>query len=452
MKHPSRRPRGKTLLAFAGFVLLVLVVINVTGWALWHFTSDLLTDLLDRHLTAIATLVSHELEGDLLVRLRHGDEKTDTFLKLRQGLGGHRTHFRLADLYVFDSENRVLVGAVNQEAIGTPNLALLLDADEILDAWMGKTTISPVIERAGQMLKTSYAPIRDRLGRVVAILGVETDVQFFDTLSLLRNGLVGATGLALVAIGGLALGFRRLLRDLLLAEEKNQETERLALVGRLSAQICHEIRNPLSIIGSSAEFVVRHLERLGASDEKVTELVGYVVSEVDRLDAIVTRFLEVARPVNVERRPERLEELVKPMASFVAAELEKAGIEFKTDLDDAAVTVMIDHAGMRQVLLNGLVNARDAMSDCPRKQLLLAVKRVARDRVSIRIEDTGPGVTADILKEVFEPFVTTKPSGTGLGLFVAKRIIEEHDGEIRLENLETGGARLAIELPVHETG
>ncbi|MBI2942707.1 MAG: hypothetical protein HYY25_00770 [Candidatus Wallbacteria bacterium] len=452
MKHPARSPRGKTLLAFASFVLLVVVVVNLTGWALWQFTSDLLTESLDRHLTAIAGLVSRELEGDILVHLKPGDEKTSTYLRLRHELSALRTSFHLADLFVFDSENRVLVSSGGDEPIGTPNPALQLDADEILDAWMGKPAISPVIARGGQMLKTGYAPVHDRARRIVAVLGVETDVRFFDTLSLLRNGLVLATALALVAIGGLALVFRRLLRELLLAEEKNQETERLALVGHLSAQICHEIRNPLSIISSSAEFLVRRIDKLGTPDDKVRELVGYVISEIERLDGIVTRFLEVARPIQVELAPRKLGELLGPLFEFVGPELDKAGIRLEAPQVAADVVVRMDIACMRQVLLNAVLNARDAMIDSPRRQLTLSVVRDRPDRVVIQLDDTGTGLPDEILGEAFAPFVTTKPAGTGLGLFVAKRIVDQHDGEIRIENLSDGGARFVVELPVDQRG
>ncbi len=449
MEQPTQRPHGKTLLAFALFVLLVVAVINITGWALWHFTSELLTKLLDRHLSSIAVLVSSQIDGDALLQLRPGEEETATYERLRLTLAKHRTRFELADLYVLDAENRTLASADEATLIGFVNPALELDRSEILDAWMGESGITPIISRGSHMLRTSYAPIRTRGGGIAAVLGVETDVRFFDTLALLRNGLFGATMIALILVGGLALLFRRLLNRLLLVEEQSQETERLALVGRLSAQICHEIRNPLSVISASAEYVVRRIGKLGVNDKTLGELVDYIMSEIDRLNDILTRFLQVARRPELQMEPASVRSLLDPLIALASPDLEKANIELETRVTAGEEVISMDVNSMRQVLLNAILNARDALEGGKERKICLEVNRVGEDRVEIRVLDSGEGVPEHIKGDIFEPFVTTKASGTGLGLFIAKRIIDEHRGTVRLDPLSEGGTQFVVELPVY---
>ncbi len=447
----SHTPAGrKTLVAFGLFVTLVLVIINLTGWALWHFTGVLFGELLDRQLTAIASLVSRHLDGDALVRMAPGDPKSPEFQRVQRELAEQRAILRLADLYIFDAEDRILVSAVADEPAGQVNPGLVLDTSEIMDAWMGKTSISGMIARSGNILKTGYAPILDPQGRVVAVLAVETDVRFFDKLALLRNGLLLVATVLVSFVIVLALLFRRAMRALLQAQEHYQETARLALVGRMAAQICHEIRNPLSIISASTEFVSRRLEKLTVRDPQICELVGSVLEETDRLNGIVTHFLETARTPVLDRRPTTVETVLAPLVKMVGPELSKAGIRLECRLTAGDRVVNVDDGSIRQVLLNAVLNARDAMADSPRKDLGLSAEEAGSGRVCISVEDTGCGVPADVAQQIFEPFVTSKPSGTGLGLFVAKTIADEHGGSVRLESLSGGGTRFALELPVVE--
>jgi signal transduction histidine kinase len=440
----------KTLVVFGVFVTLVLVIINLTGWALWHFTGELFQELLDRQLTAIASLVSRHLDGDALMRMPPGDSQSPAFQRFQRELAEQRATLRLADLYIFDAEDRILVSAVAGAPAGQVNPGLVLDTGEIMDAWMGKTSISGMIARGGNILKTGYAPILDPQGRVVAILAAETDVRFFDKLGLLRNGLVLVAAVLASFVIVLALLFRRAMRALLQAQEHYQETARLALLGRMSAQICHEIRNPLSIISASTEFVGRRLEKLSVKDPQICELVGSVLEETDRLNGIVTRFLETARTPVLDRKPTTVETLLAPLLKMVGPELEKVGIRLNCRLPAGNRVVNVDEGSIRQVLLNAVLNARDAMADTPRKELGLVAEEVGSGQVRISIEDTGCGVPADVAQWLFEPFVTSKASGTGLGLFVAKTIADEHGGSVRLESLAGGGTRFALELPVVE--
>ena len=227
-----------------------------------------------------------------------------------------------------------------------------------------------------------------------------------------------------------------------------RRSERLAALGQLSAGLAHEIRNPLAVIKGSAEMLHQKLE---ASSPLASELAGYISSEVNRLSALVTRFLDFARPLHLELRPKSVAEVVERALKSVAARPNGPPIQVEREFKPNLPLVSLDEDFSEQVFVNLAQNAYDAMANGGTLRVTIATGQ--RDRASgveVRFADTGPGVPADMREQIFNPFVTTKKTGVGLGLAIVSKIMDEHHGSVRFEENKGGGSCFAVFFPSSE--
>jgi signal transduction histidine kinase len=234
------------------------------------------------------------------------------------------------------------------------------------------------------------------------------------------------------------------------AQAEARRSERLAALGQLSAGLAHEIRNPLAVIKGSAEMLHQKLED---SNALASELAGYISSETNRLSALVTRFLDFARPLHTELEPREITATLDRALSSVAALRKGAPVRVERRYEANLPWIPVDESLFEQAIANLVQNAYDAMGE-PGGKLRITVARInveGRDGAEVRIEDTGPGIPAELREQIFNPFVTTKKTGVGLGLSIVSKIIDGHHGSIRIESSKerTGerGACFVIFLP-----
>jgi two-component system sensor histidine kinase HydH len=252
------------------------------------------------------------------------------------------------------------------------------------------------------------------------------------------------------------------------AQAEARRSERLAALGQLSAGLAHEIRNPLGVIKGSAEILAQKLQ---GSDELARELAGYISTEVNRLSALVTEFLDFARPLHAQPHPADLVALLDRVLQIVADRF--AAKQSGTQASGKAVRVErhyasglplvpLDESLCEQAFLNLVQNAYEAMQDedkdhdgtAPVGVLRVSVQPATQnDRagVELRLADTGPGVPDEMREEIFNPFVTTKKTGVGLGLSIVSKIVDGHHGSIHVENGPDGGAVFTLFFPLDET-
>jgi signal transduction histidine kinase len=238
-------------------------------------------------------------------------------------------------------------------------------------------------------------------------------------------------------------------RQLERAQVEARRSERLAALGQLSAGLAHEIRNPLGVIKGSAETLNRKLEK---SNPLASELAGYISSEVNRASALVTRFLDFARPLRTETRPLQLTLLLDQALDSVAGQWQGGTIAVRREYQEGLPLVPLDENLCEQVFVNLVQNAYEAMGSegGALGVQVSAVRRNGRKGVEVRLKDTGPGIPAELREQVFNPFVTTKKTGVGLGLSIVSKIVDEHRGTIRLENADGNGACFVIFFPAEE--
>jgi signal transduction histidine kinase len=229
---------------------------------------------------------------------------------------------------------------------------------------------------------------------------------------------------------------RSMLRRTLLAE-------RLAAVGTLAAGLAHEVRNPLNSATLQLQVLRRRLERGQTGPEALLPVVEVVHDEIRRLDRLVTDFLAFARPHPLALKPTALHELVASVAHQIEHEARAAGIKVELREDPGTGMLEADPERLRQVLINLMRNALEAMGN--EGTLKVSTRHAdAEGYVAVLIEDTGPGIPEDA--PIFDAFYTTKGSGTGLGLAIVHRIVQEHGGTIQFES-RPGGTSFTVRLP-----
>ena len=226
-------------------------------------------------------------------------------------------------------------------------------------------------------------------------------------------------------------------RELRAQGEALLRSERLAAIGRIAAQITHEIRNPLSSISLNAE-------ELGERAPDARELCDAIVREVDRLTGITEDYLRFARLPKPQLQRADVNDTVRDLLDFVRPELEAGGVRVTASLSPGLPRVLADVAQLRQLLLNLLRNAREAM---PSGGSLHVATRSDEGLVSLEIHDTGQGISPERMERIFDPFFTTKARGTGLGLAMAQEIAQEHGGQLLCESVVGEGAVFTLRLP-----
>lgn len=272
-------------------------------------------------------------------------------------------------------------------------------------------------------------------------------------------------GLGLVmglAVGAalLVIASRRAVRTARDAERRAHRAERLAEVGAMTGGLAHEIRNPLSTIGLNVQLLEESVADAGADQaerERRLRRVGAIRREVDRLRDILEDFLRFAGAVHLEPAAVDLGGLIDELADFFHPQAEQAGVRLRVDRAGRGMVAMVDAPLLKQAILNLLINAVQAMqrpdAPVPRdqrdKELILRIER-ARGAVLMHIIDTGPGIAPDRLEHIFRPYFTTRSGGSGLGLAVARRIIEAHGGSIDVASQPGKGTDFTITLPLAE--
>jgi signal transduction histidine kinase len=235
------------------------------------------------------------------------------------------------------------------------------------------------------------------------------------------------------------------------AQAEARRSERLAALGQLSAGLAHEIRNPLGVIKGSAEMLTQKLQ---ASDELSRELAGYISTEVNRLSALVTEFLDFARPLHAQLQPGNVTAVLDRALEIVAFRWKGKPVRVERHYEDGLPQVPLDESLCEQAFLNLVQNAYEAMEE--HGGTLRVEARMAtvngREGEQLVLADTGTGIPDALREEIFNPFVTTKKTGVGLGLSIVSKIVDGHGGSIRVENSAQGGAVFTLFFPLQEAG
>ncbi len=244
------------------------------------------------------------------------------------------------------------------------------------------------------------------------------------------------------------VGHAMILRDITESRrsaEKTIESERFNALTLLAAGVAHEIGNPLNSLHIHLQLMERTVRKLDADvREELQESIGIARSEISRLDSIVTQFLKAIRPSRPQLHPENVNGIVEEAVRFFAPEIEARDIVVEQELRADLPLLELDRDQMKQAFYNVIKNSFEAM----KRRGILRIRTDLDDKhVLVSFTDTGVGMSAESLSRVFEPYFTTKSSGSGLGLLIVRRIVREHGGELAIESQEGQGITLTIRLP-----
>jgi len=235
-------------------------------------------------------------------------------------------------------------------------------------------------------------------------------------------------------------------RHLREAEAAVRRSERLAALGQLSAGLAHEIRNPLSTIKTSAEMLVRNMP---PDNPLAHEMAGFISSEVDRTNSLVTRFLDFARPLAVRLDKTELSQIIDRAVADVENHLPPLEVTIYKNYAPDIPPFLLDGQLIERVLYNLLLNAAQAS---PPEGTVTVKTRLLDGTIEISVIDRGPGIDPKHLESIFNPFFTTKSTGVGLGLAIVSKLVDEHGGKIVVESAPGAGSVFRVYLPFQEDG
>lgn len=229
-------------------------------------------------------------------------------------------------------------------------------------------------------------------------------------------------------------------------EERIRQLDRLAVLGRFTAAIAHEIRNPLTGVSTGVQYLTRGM----AEGSQEREHAHFILSEVDRLNRIVEDLFRVTHPHPLHTAPIAVEGFLERALHSLAGLPEKSGVRVVRRFAAELPPVPMDADQMQQVAINLIKNALEATPAGGTVTLTTGTRR-GRDGESdwawFRVHDTGTGMSPETMKSIFEPFFTNKQQGTGLGLYISHGIVERHGGHLRVDSREGEGATFTVELP-----
>jgi signal transduction histidine kinase len=243
-------------------------------------------------------------------------------------------------------------------------------------------------------------------------------------------------------VAELAREFNSMARAIEERERELVRSERLAAIGKLSAMITHEIRNPLSAIGLNAELLDDELR----DNAEGRALCHAIHKEVDRLTAITEEYLSFGKLPKPKILSEHVNGLVDALASFVREDLAQKQVELAVELADNDPIALVDSAQLRQCLVNLVRNATEAVSSKGGGKVTMRTRR-AGDRVVIEVEDTGVGIAPEVLPRLFDTFFSTKEGGSGLGLALTQQIVKDHGGDLSVDSTVGKGTTFTVSIP-----
>jgi signal transduction histidine kinase len=357
----------------------------------------------------------------------------------------------LDDASILDARRVVLVDALGHEELEGRASPLDSLSRATLDlGFAGHSAVSPPYEREHDVRRAAVAPIRGGSGLVLGVVVIEAQASYLAPLADLSRRLTVTALIALLAIVVLAALFVRAASSTVQLERRLSRAENLAAMGQLTATLAHEIKNPLAIIRGSAE-------RLGKLEPEARRMADFVVEEVDRLANTVNRYLQFARSSGGGGTGDALATLDQTL-SLLEGELSARRVKLERGAGagagaaaDARATgavagasVGLDNESLKQVYLNLILNALEAMPDGGTLKIGSSERGNA---IEISIADSGKGIPEAELARIGDPFFTTKAKGSGLGLFLTRRLVQSAGGQLEIRSVAGSGTTCVIRWP-----
>ncbi|HSL60833.1 MAG TPA: ATP-binding protein [Desulfotignum sp.] len=469
-QSPSANPGERPFVLVKAFTissLIVMLAATIFIAALnAHWVRNLLLEKSKEYNSLLVENLNHQIFLRFVapVAIRHGE------IKLREAEQHrlldavitstlHSFHVEMVNIYGTDN---IIGYSFDKEQIGRENAGGVM-----YEQAMQKKTTSKLIQK-GSFLELLFwfpeetkiitvAPLvqemllsRPEEKEVIGVIEIVRDIshdyqQVFRLQGLIVASCAGVMGLLFIILRFVVKHGEKIIEhraeERLRLEEKLRKAEHLSAIGEMTAGVSHEIRNPLGIIKSSAQLMKKKMMKL----EVDSNIPDIIIEESQRLNTIITDFLDFARPRQANLRPCQVSDIIDKNISFLEPQIRDQEVVIHKVYQDHLPNVSADPDMLYQAFLNILLNCFQAVG---KNGSVTIVTEFDAQTLSISFADNGPGIDEDILEKIWTPFFTTKDTGTGLGLGIVKNIIEAHNGTIRISNGKPSGAVVDIVLPI----
>lgn len=419
------------------FALAAAAATVVTAFVAYHGIRTAFENESARRLQQLAELAASQISPADLADAREFGAVGTGLLNIQVQLDALTAATGLTNAAVVDSAGRVVydvrTGLVEPGAASPYDS---LDHESLARARAGGSVALPAFHLGGRESRAAAAEVPSAPGTLIV---TESAPGWSAQLARLRRDLALLAAVSVLAVAALAAVVMRANASQIALERRLSRSENLAAMGRMTATLAHEIKNPLAIIRGSAK-------RLGKLDEGSQRMADSVVEEVDRLSETVNRYLQFARA------GETGDLATGDAAGTLAATLDLVSGEFaarRCALERPAALpatrVRLDDASLKQVWLNLLQNALEAIPEGGHVKVAFAQPA---GRVRVTVADDGPGIPADVMARLGEPFFTTRAQGTGLGLYLSRQLVVGAGGRLELESRAQEGTTVQVELPL----
>ncbi len=438
------KKRKQHVFSVLGSILSILLLFNLWGWMFYLEAKNLLDEELGKRLISIAVTASLQVSPQLITSIKEKIIDDVQSFNLREQLATINEKNNLESIFIIDKEHNLILDTGSRQLEGEKYRCMDIDDNaKILDASLGNPSYSKLYRNGKQMFKTGFAPLKDTSGEVIAILGVDASPKFLKVLPKIKNTLIifGVISLVFGVISVIILlavinGF---ISDLFHAEK-------FASLGRLSAGIAHEIRNPLQIINSTAA----SLKKRYLPQDSHDELFDFIPDEVKKMNETITNILSQTKDIPLEIELNNLKALLDQVINRMSPDMEMANVRINKHIDPSIGEFYFDKQQMEMVFQNLICNAIEAMPDGG----MIAVKaypyKDGKQFAAIEVTDTGQGIHKRDQKRLFEPFFTTKEHGYGLGMSIILGIIQKHEGKIMVKSKLKQGTTFIVLLPLKQ--
>jgi len=432
-------PRNLVLVSL--FVLAVVLATAVSAWVAWRGVAGALETEFEQRVGRIAATAAHEIGAADFADARQRAEGGG-YLALEVQLVTLRTSTGVANAVLLDPAGVAVVDARDSErAEGRVSALDTLAGAALRRSLAGTPAVSPPYAGPDGPLRAGFAPVRDAAGRVLGAVAVEAAPAYPPVVARLGRTLALIAVVAALAVLLLAAVIVRASRAAARLERRLSRAENLAAMGRLTATLAHEIKNILTPLQLSLQLLERGAAALpGEQRARAGENLAAALAEVDQLARLADQFSQYARLP--EPHLERLDLAAVARAAAARPMCEGVGV---TCAAGEAVPVLGDGVLLARAAHNLVLNACEAS---PAGAVVEVAARREEDRALLEVLDRGGGVPAAVAGRVFEPYVSTKRRGSGLGLSLVRDIARQHGGSVTLEDRPGGGARARLVLPL----
>jgi signal transduction histidine kinase len=424
------------------FAALLLIFFNFSQWYLYVQMKRLLEMRVSREVKSLAESTAERVDPFVVREIASDEYLLADYADLVSMLDDIRQANELLSINLYNTDGEDLLASPG-DSTGVEDESLNLT--EFTSAAAGIAVTTPIYRSDTLYLLSAFAPIHDFGDSVIAVLHAEAGYAVFETIEDFKRNIVFMNVGSLLFMLLFVLLFYIVNRRLLTAQQALLRASAISSMGEMAATIAHEIRNPLGIIKNSAERIKTKYHK--DADDPV---FGFISDEVDRLNSVVAGYLDFAHPAEGKREEIDLWDLVETLVEQTRTDFNEAGVQVNVSCEDSdrPYRVVADRFAIRQAILNLMLNAKDAQPEGGQLDITISPDRLkGSDGARVDLADNGIGIPKGAKDRVFDPFFTTREKGSGLGLYIARNVVEAHGGKLILKPNADGGTVVSMFLP-----